>query len=241
MQANRDSALDALKWLAMLSMVLDHLRYIGDSLDPLYIPGRLAFPWFCLAIAAHQARRDQAAPLPWRYLGWMLAFTALSEWPYRLFVVPAETLSVMPTLTLGLLVANALRQRTPLALALGALALLMAARWTDDLMFGLPGVLLPAVMWLVYKRPLGWQIFPGLICLLANVWLELLDQSLQGYWVAMAGIAACLLAPLLGMSLLRRHLSLRIPPLGRWGYAFYPLHFLCLWGLKALILGPAAS
>lgn len=108
-------------------------------------------------------------------------------------------------------------------------------------MFGLPGVLLPAVMWLVYKRPLAWQILPGLVCLLANVWLELLDQSMQGYWVAMAGIAACLLAPALGMSLLRQRLAVAIPPLGRWGYGFYPLHFLCLWALKALILGPAAS
>ena len=241
MQAKRDSALDALKWLALLSMVLDHLRYIGDSLDPLYIPGRLAFPWFCLAIAAHQARRDRAAPLPWRYLGWMLAFTVLSEAPYRLFVVPAETLSVMPTLTLGLLVANALRQRSLTALVLGAGALVGAARWSDDLMFGLPGVLLPAVMWVAYKRPLCWQILPGLLCLLANVWLELLDQSLQGYWVAMAGIAACLVAPALGMSLLRQRLAAPIPPLGRWGYGFYPLHFLCLWALKALILGPAAS
>jgi hypothetical protein len=237
MQANRDTALDALKWLAMLSMVLDHLRYIGDSLDPLYIPGRLAFPWFCLAIAAHQARREPAAPLPWRYLGWMLAFTLLSEWPYRLFVVPAETLSVMPTLTLGLLVVNGLRQRTALALALGTAALAAAAWWADELMFGLPGVLLPAVMWGVYKRPLAWQLLPGLLCLLANVWLQLLDQSLQGYWVAMAGIAACLLAPLLGMSLLRRRLAMHIQPLGRWGYGFYPVHFLCLWALKGLIQG----
>jgi hypothetical protein len=235
MHTTRDTALDALKWLALLSMVLDHLRYIGDSLDPLYIPGRLAFPWFCLAIAAHQARRERAAALPWRYLGWMLAFTLLSEGPYRLFVVPAETLSVMPTLTLGLLVTNALRQRSPMALALGAVALAAAAWWRDDLMFGLPGVLLPAVMWLVYQRPLGWQVLPGLVCLIANVWLELLDQSMQGYWVAMAGIAACLLAPLLGMSLLRQRLPLHIPPLGRWAYGFYPLHFLCLWALKATL------
>lgn len=240
MQANRDSALDALKWLAMLSMVLDHLRYIGDSLDPLYIPGRLAFPWFCLAIAAHQARQPAQAPVPWRYLGWMLGFAVVSEGPYRLFVVPAETLSVMPTLALGLLVANALRQRTAMALALGALALLIAGRWSDQLMFGLPGVLLPAAMLMVYRRPLGWQLLPGMVCLLANVWPELLDQSLQGYWVAMAGIAACLLAPLLGMSLLHQRPTLAVAPLGRWAYGFYPLHFLCLWALKALMVGPAA-
>lgn len=241
MQAKRDASLDALKWLALLSMVLDHLRYIGDALDPLYIPGRLAFPWFCLAIAAHQARKVQQAPLPWRYLGWMVGFALLSEGPYRLFVVPAETLSVMPTLVLGLLVANALRQRTAMALGLGVVSLGIATHWADALMFGLPGVLLPAVMLMVWHRAMAWQLLPGLVCLLANVWLELLEQSLQGYWVAMAGIAACVLAPALGMSLLRHRRVATVPPLGRWGYGFYPVHFLVLWGVKALIQGPVAS
>ncbi len=238
MHTHRDTALDALKWLALLSMVLDHLRYFGYPLDPLYIPGRLAFPWFCLAIAAHQARRSRAAPLPWRYLGWMLLFSLLSEGPYRLFVGPAETLNVMPTLALGLLIANAWRQRTAVAIALGALALGVGANCSGYLMFGLAGVLLPTAMLMVWNRSLAWQVLPGLVCLLANVWLELLEQSMQGYWVAIVGIFACLLAPALGMSLLRHGRALQMPPLGRWAYGFYPLHFLCLWALKALIPGP---
>jgi uncharacterized membrane protein len=42
----RDGALDLLKWLALLSMVLDHLRYIGYSVDLLYVPGRSrGFAW----------------------------------------------------------------------------------------------------------------------------------------------------------------------------------------------------
>jgi len=40
----RDGALDALKWLALLSMVADHLRYVGWSLDWLYVPGAWHFP-----------------------------------------------------------------------------------------------------------------------------------------------------------------------------------------------------
>ena len=63
----RDGALDLLKWLALLSMVLDHLRYVGLNLDGLYVPGRLAFPLFCLAIAAnlHRARNSPVLG-PWR-------------------------------------------------------------------------------------------------------------------------------------------------------------------------------
>ncbi|ERO63187.1 hypothetical protein P308_30380 [Pseudomonas piscis] len=94
----RDGALDALKWLALLSMVLDHLRYVGLELDWLYVPGRLAFPWFCLAMAANLWRVGAARrPGQWSYLGWLLAFSGLSEIPYRLFVPEPDTLNVLPT------------------------------------------------------------------------------------------------------------------------------------------------
>jgi len=103
----RDGALDLLKWLALLSMVLDHLRYVGYSLDFLYVPGRLAFPWFCLAMAANLARmRAVTTDGQWRYLGWLMLFSAISEIPYRLFIPDPDTLNVLPTLALGLLVAR---------------------------------------------------------------------------------------------------------------------------------------
>ncbi|WP_218187521.1 TraX family protein, partial [Pseudomonas sp. SHC52] len=104
----RDGALDLLKWLALLAMVLDHLRYVGFSADWLYVPGRLAFPGFCLAMAANLAR-DGAGVMPWRYLGWLLLFSAVSEIPYRLFIPDPSTLNVLPTLVLGLLVARGWR------------------------------------------------------------------------------------------------------------------------------------
>ena len=40
----RDANLDLLKWLAMLSMLLDHLRYVWPQSEWLFIVGRLAFP-----------------------------------------------------------------------------------------------------------------------------------------------------------------------------------------------------
>ena len=122
----RDGALDLLKWLALLSMVLDHLRYVGYSVDILYVPGRLAFPWFCLAMAANLSRaRSVATDGQWRYLGWLLLFSAISEIPYRMFIPDPDTLNVLPTLALGLLVARGWQQDMLQSrlLALGALAL----------------------------------------------------------------------------------------------------------------------
>jgi hypothetical protein len=231
----RNRALDLLKWLAMLCMVLDHLRYVGWSLDVLYIPGRLAFPWFCLAIAANLTRRPDA-PLGGRYLGWLVIFAAVSEIPYRMFVYPAETLNVLPTLALGLIVAKAWQQRRQPSMAvLGCAALVIAAVFAQHLMFGLPGVLLPLGFVLAWHRPLYWALPLGVLCLAGNAWVNLFESVRHVYWPAIGGIVACLLAPGLGLVLLRAGIQQAVVPMRRWAYAIYPVHFLVLLGLRLLL------
>ncbi|QXH67079.1 MULTISPECIES: TraX family protein [Pseudomonas] len=222
----RDGALDLLKWLALVCMVLDHLRYVGLSLDGLYVPGRLAFPWFCLAIAAN-VQRVRNTPLAghWRYLGWLLLFSALSEVPYRLFIEDADTLNVLPTLALGLLVARGWQQKAPVGRGLALIALLLAGVFSAQLMFGLFGVLLPLAMLLVFTRPWYFCLLPGLVCVAANQWQTLLNS---GTPVALLGLVACLIAPWVGLVLLRHAKHVAPPPMRRWAYAAYPLHFLLL-------------
>ena len=229
----RDGALDLLKWLALLSMVLDHLRYVGLSLDGLYVPGRLAFPWFCLAIAAN-LHRVRNAPVTghWRYLGWLLLFSVISEVPYRLFIEDADTLNVLPTLALGLLVARGWQQKALFDRGLALIALSIAAVFATHLMFGFFGVLLPLAMLLVFSRPWYFSVLPGLVCVAANQWQILLSS---GTLVAQLGLAACLIAPVAGWVLLRHARSVAPPPMRRWAYALYPLHFLLLQLLRTLI------
>ena len=235
MSAQRDTALDLLKWLAFLCMVLDHLRYVGWSLEYLYIPGRLAFPWFCLAIAANLARRPKAL-LPARYLVSLLIFSLLSEVPYRMFVYPAATLNVMPTLALGLLLAYAWQRGQRLLAGLILLGAVLASHW---LMFGWPGVLLPAVLLSAQSQPRMRAVFgaafAGILCLAGNAWEALFDAARYLNFITMGGALACLVGPGLGLSLLRHRLRWQAPPIRRWGYAFYPLHFLLLLGLRVLI------
>jgi len=233
--SRRDGALDLLKWLALLSMLLDHLRYVGISADWLYVPGRLAFPWFCLAMAANLAR-DGARKTEWRYLGWLLLFSLFSEIPYRLYIPDPDTLNVMPTLALGLLVARGWRNRTVISQLLGVSALLVAALFAQVLMFGLFGVLLPLAMLLVFRKPWYFSLLPGLVCLAANQWQVLYESAQFGNRVAVLGIATCLIAPLLGMFLLRHATFLRVPALRRWAYALYPAHFLVLLALRQALV-----
>ena len=227
----RDGALDLLKWLALLSMVLDHLRYVGLSLDGLYVPGRLAFPWFCLAIAAN-LHRMKNAQISWRYLGWLLLFSVISEVPYRMFIEDADTLNVLPTLALGLLVARGWQKKAPRARGLALIAATIAALFSSHLMFGFFGVLLPLAMLLVFSRPWYFSVLPGLVCVAANQWQVLLNS---GTPVALWGLVACLIAPLLGLVLLRHAKSAGPPAMRRWAYALYPAHFLLLLLLRKFI------
>ncbi len=230
----RDAALDLLKWLALLSMLIDHLRHVWPQLYAVYIPGRLAFPLFCLAIAANLARpvAGERGPIPLRYLGLLLGFALLSEWPYRLLVQTPQSLNVLPTLALGLLIASAAQhphgQRR--WLGLGALVLaLFAHPW---LMFGLPGALLPAAFLYALQRPNPGWVWPLVLCLLGNYWPPFYIDAARGDPFAWAVIVSCALAPLFGLWLLRQPLALPVPPVGRWAYLFYPGHFLVLLAIR---------
>ncbi|WP_213940267.1 TraX family protein [Pseudomonas sp. dw_612] len=232
----RDGALDLLKWLALLSMVLDHLRYVGYSVDFLYVPGRLAFPWFCLAMAANLSRaRAVMGQGQWRYLGWLMLFSAVSEIPYRLFIPDPDTLNVMPTLVLGLLVARGWQQPTLPSRLLAVGAVLLAVLFPERLMFGFFGVLLPLSMLLVIRCPWYFSLLPGLVCVVANQWQVLYAAARMGNGAAIFGIAACLVAPLAGVLLLRHAGRLKPPPMRRWAYALYPAHFLLLLAIRQII------
>jgi hypothetical protein len=209
------------------------LRYVGLSLDGLYVPGRLAFPWFCLAIAAN-LHRVANAPVTgqWRYLGWLLLFSVISEVPYRMFIEDADTLNVLPTLALGLLVARGWQQKVLFDRGLALIALVIAALFSAQLMFGFFGVLLPLAMLLVFNRPWYFSVLPGLVCVAANQWQVLLNS---GTPVALMGLAACLIAPLAGLVLLRHGKNVSPPAMRRWAYALYPLHFLLLLGVRKAI------
>ncbi|MGH8389963.1 MAG: TraX family protein [Pseudomonas sp.] len=231
----RDGALDLLKWLALLCMVLDHLRYVGYSADWLYVPGRLAFPWFCLAMAANLARASVTTNGQWRYLGWLMLFSAVSEIPYRWFLPNPDTWNVMPTLVLGLLVARGWQDRSLQMRLLAVAAIVLAALFASKLMFGFFGVLLPLAMLLVIRRPWYFALVPGIVCLAANQWQVLYYSIRLGNHVAMAAVATCLIAPWLGLFLLRHVHDVKPPPMRRWAYVLYPVHFLILYALRQAI------
>lgn len=239
----RDHNLDLVKWLAFISMFIDHMRHvIPHSADTFFLTlGRLAFPLFCLMIASHLVR-DKRILEPKHLISYaaQLGFFALiSEIPMRLLDPASSTLNVLPTLLLGLLLAASVQvHRYAPALLIGGLALLL----NDFLMYGLIGVLLPLVLML----SLQWRqqsvpfyrylplllLFSGLAT--AQYYLPLLKLHVMP-WSSIPVIGSAAIAPLIGLRLLQIPLRFHIPPLGKWAYWIYPVHFVVLYGLHLLL------
>ena len=139
---------------------------------------------------------------------------------------------VLPTLALGLLVARGWQQKAAVDRGLALIALAIGAVFSTQLMFGFFGVLLPWAMLLVFSRPWYFSMLPGLVCVAANQWQILLDN---GTPVALMGLAACLIAPLAGLLLLRQAKNATPPAMRRWTYALYPAHFLLLLLVRTII------
>lgn len=231
----RDANLDLLKWLAMLTMLLDHLRNLWPDTPCLFIVGRLAFPLFCLGIAANVARSQSTVlytDANARYLGWMAAFALISELPYRL-LSDSSTLNVMPSLLLGLLIAWGAHHRGRDGLVLALAGVTVAVLMQERLMYGVFGTLLPAALLLAIQRPGFAWLLPAALCVLANSrnrWLA--EWGLQPHTLLI--LATAFVAPLLGLWLLRRPGNFRIWPVKRWGYGFYPGHLAALYLIRSI-------
>lgn len=216
---SRSTSLDLLKWLAIVTMIGDHLRYLWPEQDWLFVTGRLAFPFFCLALAANVSR---STVIRWRYLWWFVGFSLLSEVPYRWLDNGSLTLNVMPTLGLGLLVAWGVHLRSRATTAMAVLAAITATLGSEWLMYGLPGVLLPAALLMALKDGrFAW--LAGLLAVAGNFtnsWL--FQHPLAPMSMMVAGTA--FMAVFIGLELLRREWPGRVLSVGRWGWWFYPVH-----------------
>ncbi len=232
----RAAGLDLVKWVALLSMLCDHLRYLWPGLQGLALPGRLAFPLFCLAIAWHVGRTGPGTfrtARHGRYLTGMVVFSLVSEPAYRWLDTGSPTLNVMPTLTLGVLVAYGVHVEDRLARLGAALALLIALLTSSSLMYGLPGVLLPAG-WLLALRSGGVGTAVPVVLVVAG---NLTSDGLRAHALEPQGalvlVAAACSVPI-GLALLRQE-GIRVWPVGRWAYGFYPVHLVAIRWLQGVI------
>lgn len=234
---SRSSSLDLIKWLAMLTMVIDHLRLVWPELSNLFIPGRLSFPLFCVAIAANVARSKQDELLTaanGRYLALMLLFAAISEVPYR-YISTSGSFNVLVTLALGLVIAWGWQHRTLLSSAMGLLGAAIAYVLDDPLMFGFYGALIPAAVLIAIKGSGVLWLLPAALCLMSNTRSSIVTRALDFEMYSWLALSTAFAAPLIGLWLLRQNFAFKVWPVGQWGYWFYPGHLAALQALRLII------
>jgi hypothetical protein len=208
---------NALKLFAMVAMTCDH---VGLQLLPqvplLRMIGRLALPVYAFLIA-EGCRHTRSFP---RYLARMAAMAALCQVVY-LVAMGSLYMCILVTFSLSISLIWAWKSGKPLlAAAVTALAFFLCVVLPDlvpgfEIDYGLPGVLLPVLIY--FGKPM-----PVFLC----AGLALLGLSLGGnQWLAFAAVPVILLYN--GERGKRN--------LGRFFYWYYPLHLAVIY-LLSLIL-----
>lgn len=213
----------ALKWVALLAMLLDHTgAVVFEFRHPWMLwLGRLAYPIFAFLVAYNLEVRQ--VPFA-RYWPGLLAFALVSQ-PIYHWVMGNSVLNIFFTLLAsgGLWAASRALEARGWDLYKRSVLLLpalLAARWVD---FSLAGVLMVSVWALVLRNPtpLNWTVW-AMVSLGLNYFL-------------LPSVMALLALPLIlwAGSWFWRSPLVFTPFLRRWFfYAFYPVHLLLLGGLR---------
>ena len=209
-----------LKWIAVLTMVIDH---VGAILFPdqiwMRVIGRVAFPIYAYCLAEGFRYTSDYR----RYLGRLALFAILSEIPFDLafYGVPFSFAhqNVFFTLTLGLILLWVLeRCREQLLLCAGAFAVLCFLAQALHMDYGAGGLLMVFAFYLAQHGTspwIGWGIF---------VFINLFGYAGGVQWAAILA--------LLPIGLYSGKAGKKKQ---RFFYWIYPLHLLLLWIIEKYI------
>lgn len=209
-----------LKWIAVLTMVIDH---VGAILFPdqiwMRVIGRVAFPVYAYCLAEGFRYTSDYR----RYLGRLALFAILSEIPFDLafYGVPFSFAhqNVFFTLTLGLILLWVLeRCREQLLLCAGAFTVLCFLAQALHMDYGAGGLLMVFAFYLAQQGTspwIGWGIF---------VFINLFGYAGGVQWAAILA--------LLPIGLYSGKAGKKKQ---RFFYWIYPLHLLLLWVIEKYI------
>lgn len=227
----RDASLDALKLIAMILMVLDHVNEagLGEAYPWMSYLGRGAYPLFAFAMASHLLRRPNLSV----YLQRMIVFALLSQ-PFYALAFHQRALNVLFTLALGA-IAGAWVLEEPRwrrhALFLSSLPSFFFKDVTD---FDLAGIALPGLLALALTGDRVARLWTVLALVLLNVDLSdfasLEQQRLvlsEWSWAPLILVTFTLVVPWLSYWFCARLPGPRFVPKYTF-YIFYPAHLLLL-------------
>lgn len=204
-----DGTLEGVKWLALLSMVYDHvmrLLFMGPVLGPVTAFGRLAFPLFAFIFAYNLARPGVDDRVYRRMVLRLVGFGLLAL-PASIYLTGSQTLNILFTFAASVTLLWVLRLR-PLWFAVPVALLFFAVAGT--------------------QVEYGWQ---GLVLTLSFFYFTWRGLTLDSVAVLAAGFTALALSNgnhwgTLSLPIILAASQVKLPfPRNRWFfYIFYPAH-----------------
>lgn len=201
--------LTALKWLAVISMVADHLRYLpGMDLPALFYFGRIAFPLFCFVLSYHAARAfllDDDAMLE-RIVFRLMGYGLIAQVPFALFFGKGPwELNILLTFALAV-------GLTRMPLLISVLAFIFFGAIVD---YSWPGLLFFLACFSLHVSMMRSQPLGVPLALLTGSFLLL--SITVSHWICF------LAAPIMFWSVVGR-LGVSLPRWNFFFYLFYPAH-----------------
>lgn len=215
-----DGTVEALKWLALMLMTLDHINkyLLHETVPALFASGRLALPLFGFILAYNLARQGTLAKGGYsRALKRLGIFGVISSIP---FIALGGLgwgwwpLNIMAMLFVATAVMYLVEQGGKWRLALAALLFLIGGGLVE---FWWLGISMCLAAWIYCKKP-NW---PALIAWIATIFgLYTINHNM---W-ALVALLLVFAAP---------SVRLNVPRLRLFFYAYYPAHLTLLWVLKS--------
>lgn len=217
--ARQHEFLEAAKWIAIISMTIDHYGKIFDPpfYEATHITGRIAFPLFAWIIGSRLALSSE---LGIRYLRRLVPWAIVSQPIYVLAGHDWWQGNILVTLALGIGVHLAVTEmsRDNRARMVAVLALLLLpSPFVDFELFGVLSV--PLIASVASRNVTAGALVAGVAGVLANA-------SVSEPFLTVTDWCALLATPI---ALLTIRLRIRLPRLPtQLFYAYYPLHLLVL-------------
>jgi len=211
-----DGTLEALKWLGLVLMTLDHLnKFVFEQRLPLaYEAGRVALPLFAFVLGYNLARPGANAGASVRSIKRMLVAGLVAS-PMFVLLVGWWPLNVLFTLALAAAVIHLLDRGGVGRIAVAGALFVFAGALVEFWWFGVLACLLA---WVYCKRPTVGHLIAWTA---ATAALGVVNGNL---W-SLAALPLVLLAP---------HVQLRVPRHQHWFYAYYPVHLAIILAAQAI-------
>jgi len=211
-----DGTLEALKWIALALMLLDHVNtFLYDrTLPGAYQAGRWVAPVFAFVLAYNLARPGALQRgAHQRTMKRLAVFGVLASPPFMALIDHWWPLNILFLLLTATAVIYGLERGDGAGIAIAGVSFCIGGLLAE---YHYPGVAMVVAAWAYCRQPTGrhfaaWVLFTASLVLLNN-----------NLW-ALTAVPTLLLAT---------HIDLRVPRL-RWAfYAFYPAHLAALWWLR---------